>query len=217
MPEIQLSEIGNNPSLVDYLKNYISSVDLSEPTEVKPDEFVFSKNTKKPALEIVQKDYSTNIDKQIQIIATNIAMKFFDLSEQKFEAVLQRINLWGYDILLQEFILNYYVIIKNDNRLRYFILLYLEKIIKATQDIIKKELITNMDLFDHTNVKTGDLVELTHKLAKKEEELLALKPEQLNIDNSTEIFSSDKIKLLKTEILKDLKEKNADLEELTFI
>ena len=42
-------------------------------------------------------------------------MKFFELSDEKFTEVLRRISLWGYDVCLEEFILEYYLAIKKDN------------------------------------------------------------------------------------------------------
>lgn len=121
--------------------------------------------------------------------------------------------LWGYDLCLEEFILNYYLIIKKDNRLRQFIILHLLKLISRLKNIIEKQLILKMNNFNFKNGEDDELKMLNYKLAEKEAKLLELNPEKIAEDNSPEIITTDKINSIKNEILNDLKKNNPELEE----
>ena len=151
------NEINNekikNDFLIDRIYNFLQNNKDNLNVELKPNEYSnledndsqFNFKYKKD-LEVIQKDYSTQIDKQLDIISNNIAIKFFELNDEKFQAILERIMLWGYDLCLEEFILNYYLIIKKDNRLRQFIILHLLKLISRLKNIIEKQLILKMNL-----------------------------------------------------------------------
>lgn len=216
----------NQLDLTDKLLQYLNSVNINEPIEVKPSEYVFTqeKMSKKTNIdnidvEVLNKDYSTKLDKQLKNIANNIVVKFFELNDEKFKAVMQRIMLWGYDTCLEEFITNYYLIIKKDNRLRQFVLLHLVKLIKIIKEIIEKQLTVKMNNFNFTNVNDNELDNLTKKLAEKESELLNVNPEKLTKDNTAaeEIVELDDISTIKNEILQELKQNNPELERETWI
>ena len=72
--------------LIDYLK----SINLEDDIEVKPEGNLYTKNTEQK----INKDFVTKVDKQVSIIGQNIVAHFFDLNDQKFQAVLSRINFW---------------------------------------------------------------------------------------------------------------------------
>ena len=79
-----------NTDLTSRLIDYINSIDVSETLEVKPDGNLYIKNTEQK----LNKDHTTKIDKQIKIIGQNIVAYFFDLNDQKFKAVISRIQFW---------------------------------------------------------------------------------------------------------------------------
>ena len=209
-----------NDFLIDRIYNFLQNNKDNLNVELKPNEYSnledndsqFNFKYKKD-LEVIQKDYSTQIDKQLDIISNNIAIKFFELNDEKFQAILERIMLWGYDLCLEEFILNYYLIIKKDNRLRQFIILHLLKLISRLKNIIEKQLILKMNNFNFKNGEDDELKTLNYKLAEKEAKLLELNPEKIAEDNSPEIITTDKINSIKNEILNDLKKNNPELEE----
>lgn len=209
-----------NDFLIDRIYNFLQNNKDNLNVELKPNEYSnledndsqFNFKYKKD-LEVIQKDYSTQIDKQLDIISNNIAIKFFELNDEKFQAILERIMLWGYDLCLEEFILNYYLIIKKDNRLRQFIILHLLKLISRLKNIIEKQLILKMNNFNFKNGEDDELKMLNYKLAEKEAKLLELNPEKIAEDNSPEIITTDKINSIKNEILNDLKKNNPELEE----
>lgn len=214
----------NKLDLTDRLLQYLNNVDINEPLEVKPNEYVFTKekrskqeNIDNVDIEVLNRDYSTKLDKQLKNIGNNIVIKFFELNDEKFKAIMSRINVWGYSLCLEEFILNYYLIIKKDNRLRQFVLLHLTKLIKIVQEIIEKQLTIKINSFDFTNVNDNELVNLTNKLAKKELELLNVNPEKISQDNSEEIMNLENITEIKNQILQDLKEQNPELEREDWI
>ena len=217
---------GNQLDLTDRLLQYLNTIDLNEPIEVKPNEYVFTQEKKSKQtnidnvdIEVLNKDYSTKLDKQLKNIGNNIVVKFFELNDEKFKAIMSRITLWGYELCLEEFITNYYLIIKKDNRLRQFVLLHLTKLIKIVKEIIEKQLTVKMHKFDFTNVNDNELKTLTDKLAEKESELLSVNPEKLTQDNNIaeEPINLDEVASIKNEILQDLKNNNPELERQTWI
>ena len=125
-------------------------------------------------------------------------------------------NLWGYEITLEQFILRYYIVIKNDNRLRQFIILYLSKIIRAVKNIIELQLINRMHQFNFVNKFDKELENLEYDLAKKETELLKVNPKDQEdiLDNPPEFFKDEnEVLSFKEQILADLKAKNPELED----
>lgn len=146
-------------------------------------------------------------------------MKFFELDKDKFNAVLQRIRIWGYDVCLEEFITEYYLEIKQDNMLRQFVLLHLDKLIIRLKDIIEMQLLEHINNFDFTNANTEkELRDLANDLGEKESKLLSINPEKLVEDNSDDIIADDNdMQNIKDEILADLRKANPELETNNWI
>lgn len=83
----------------DNLMKYLDSLDPNEKLELKPDEYFYTLvqdkyDTHKEKTETLNRDYATQLDKQLDILSNNIAVKFFELNDDKFQAVMKRINLW---------------------------------------------------------------------------------------------------------------------------
>lgn len=213
------NNIEKDKTLTSRLLQYLNTININEPLEVKPTDYVYT-DTDKPKeenidnvdIEVLNRDYNTQLDKQLKNVGNNIVVKFFELNDQKFKAVMNRILLWGYELCLEEFITNYYLIIKKDNRLRQFVILHLSKLIKIVKEIIEKQLTIKMHNVDFTNTNDSELKTLTNKLAEKEMELLSVNPEKLTQDTSEDIINSENIIDIKNQILQDLKENNPELE-----
>jgi hypothetical protein len=84
---------GQNADLSDRLLEYLKYNNSIDDLEVKPDEYFYTQKDKE-TVEKVNKDYSTKLDKQLDIISKNIVIKFFELNDEKFQAVMKRIALW---------------------------------------------------------------------------------------------------------------------------
>lgn len=168
-------------------------------------------------LEIVKKQSSTKLRNQINLIANNIAIKLFQLNNEKFLAVISRMNLWGYQICLEQFILRYYLVIKNDNRLRQFIILYLPKIIKQVKNTIQSQLLSKSTKFNFINPYDKQLENLQYQLKKKQAELLKIDTDKMKentqIDSTDILSDQQQVLSFKEQILKDLQAKNPELEE----
>lgn len=210
MYNTQASE--NKHNLIEKLVNFLKETDLNEPLEVKPADEFYSIEPQRDDVEKITKDYATELDKQLDVICQNIAIRFFELNDEKFQAIMQRIELWGYELCLEEFILNYYLIIKKDNRLRQFVLLHLPKLITMLKDKIQVELTTKMYEFDFKNTNSSDLDNLHNQLKEKEQELLQVQPEKLAEDTAEEVVTTEKLNTIRAEILSDLREANPELE-----
>ena len=113
---------------------------------------------------------------------------------------------------VEEFIINYYLVIKKDNSLRQFILLHLSKVISEVCNIIETQLFEKMHTFTFMNNKSTEIMDLTHELAKKEEQLLKINPEKIADDNTEVLVKADKVESVKDKILNDLKASNPELE-----
>ena len=125
-------------------------------------------------------------------------MKFFELSDEKFTEVLRRISLWGYDVCLEEFILEYYLAIKKDNLLRQFVILHLDKLVGRLQNIIEDKFYKGINKFNFSDIKDQkSLQNLQNKLADKEAELLSIQPEKLAEDTTDEILETEDLTRIK--------------------
>lgn len=148
--------------------------------QLKPDEFEnnidgdnedFSAFDDKESqdLEQYKKDYSSRIDKQINIISQNIMTSLFGLNNQKFTAFMSRYNVWGFDLTMQQFIDNFYLVVKTDNMLRQFVLDHKDKLIKTTREVMQKYLITHMSDFRFRQTRTDyNRKKLMDKLKKNQ-------------------------------------------------
>lgn len=85
-----------NAVLIDSLLKYLKETDLNEELEIKPDEHIYTQETDnlKKKTEELNRDNSTELDKQLINVGNNIAIKFFELDDTKFQAVMQRMSLW---------------------------------------------------------------------------------------------------------------------------
>jgi hypothetical protein len=202
----------NKHSLIERLVRFIQETDLNEPLEFKPTTEFYSKGNQKKDEEKLHYDYAMEIDKQLTNIGENIAVKFFELSDEKFQAVMKRIKFWGYELCLEEFILNYYLVIKKDNRLRQFVILHLEKLVSTVKKIIENQLYDKMNDFSFTNSDTVELANLKDKLRENEQELIKVKPEKLADDTAEEIITTEKLNTAREQILADLRAANPELE-----
>lgn len=113
--------------------------------------------------------------------------------------------------------MNYYLIIKKDNKLRHFIILHLNKLINSVKNIIEIQLLTRMNKFSFTNENDNEITVLKQNLAEKENELLEVNPEKLAVDNTEEILNSDDLANIRADILNDLKKNNPELERENWI
>jgi hypothetical protein len=169
-------------------------------------------NTNKNTLELTNQNIG-QFNKQIDIVVHNILVKLFELNTEKFNAVLSRIKVWGYELTLEEFILGYYVKVKRDNRLKLFVQLNLQRIINKLVQYIEHHLLMNINLFDFSSDNTEkDIIELKNEKSKKQKRLIELNPEQLPTALALDIISIDKLDQIKAEILDELKKSNPVLE-----
>ena len=164
--------------------------------QLKPDEFqnhidgdnedfsIFD-NKESQDLEEYKKDYSSRIDKQINIISQNIMNSLFGLNNQKFSAFMSRYNVWGFDLTMQQFIESFYLVVKTDNMLRQFVLDHKDKLIKTTREVMQKYLITHMSDFRFRETRTDyNRKKLMDKLKKN----------QLDINNKLQKRSIEPVK-----------------------
>lgn len=85
-----VNNYNQNTDLTSRLIEYLKTIDINDKLEVKPDGNLYTKNKEQK----LNKDHTTKIDKQVQIIGQNVVAYFFDLNDQKFKAVIGRINFW---------------------------------------------------------------------------------------------------------------------------
>ena len=164
-------------------------------------------------LQTIKKDYSTKIDHQIYNICQNIVFTFFSLNNQKFYAIIQRSKFWGMQLCIQQFIIQYYLYIKQNNRLRQFILLHLNKIVLTVCSIIQAQLIKKINLQDFTSSK-NDLNNMKAKLKQNQDKLKQVTPTDLKQQTKVQIKSEQDVGKMKQDILAQLKKNNQLLEEL---
>ena len=166
-------------------------------------------------LEILKKDYSTDIDKQLYNIAENIVFSLKSLSEDQFKAILDRFLLWGIQQTMEEFIFDYYLIIKKDIDLRQFIVIHMNKLLTIIENILNKQSILRIAKQDFTNNADEEIESLRKKLKEKEKELINVAPEKI-IDKSVPdiIRNENKKQEIRQQVLDDLKAQNPELENI---
>ena len=166
-------------------------------------------------LEILKKDYSTDIDKQLYNIAENIVFSLKSLSEDQFKAVLDRFLLWGIQQTMEEFIFDYYLVIKKDIDLRQFIVIHMNKLLTIIENILNKQSILRIAKQDFTNNADEEIESLRKKLKEKEKELINVAPEKI-IDKSVPdiIRNENKKQEIRQQVLDDLKAQNPELENI---
>lgn len=206
-----------NNLLIQKIKDYVDSTKNIQ-LEKKPNEFQNSENNIKTArtiddeLQEIQKSNETKIDRQLYNVAENIMLSYFSLDTTKFMAVIQRINCWGLQLTLQEFILDYYLFCKTNKYLKQFVLMHLDKLITLVSSMIEKQLITKLNLYNF-NVSNTSLNTLKEKLIQKQKELQKVQPSDLVIDRENQVVDMDKVAQMKLDILNDLKQQHPQLQD----
>lgn len=212
----------NDYNVTDLLYNYIKQVE-KEPLELKPNEFENLENSSSNSnenIETVKKSIGAQVSKEIKIICQNIIKTFLGLNDEKFLACLDKIKSWNFEICMKEFIMNYYLYIKNDNRLRHYIVTHLDQIISTLEDEFEKDILSKISLFNFENNKDEyELQLLKNELKNKLNVMIGIKSSAFNEDapvkeNEIEHLNTSKKNDLRIEITNKLKKENPKLEEL---
>lgn len=175
-------------------------------------------------LELVKKDNASKITSQLQLVAKNIIFKFFELNDEKFLLMLDKIRQWGFEVTFEQFILNYYLYIKRDNRLRTFVVINMARILRILSNEMEDSLIRNMTFMNFTNsIDKRELANLRNDLFLREKLLQDVTIKEFDMSDEEDINTAmDKVNVksgekvdveaLKSEILEDLKKNNELLE-----
>lgn len=201
--------------LLDYIKSTKDQEYQFKPSQHEIDiNKKLSRTNVDAQLETIKKDYTNQIDHHLYNICQNIVFSFFGLESKKFYQAMLRVKQWGLQICLQQFIMNYYLYIKQNSRLRQFILMHLDKIVLTTSSIIESHLIKKMNLQTFSSNNSA-LKMLNQKLKQTQKQLLDLMPQQ-EIKNKVvqPIKTENDAAKLKADILADLKAQNKQLEEI---
>lgn len=211
-------------SVIDQLFQYLNS-SKDEPFELKPNEFenldsnsenINSNNN----IETVKKDYGTSLSREVRIICNNIINTFLSLNDEKFLACMNRIKEWNFEICMREFIMNYYIFVKSDNRLRFYITNHLDHIILILKEEFENNIMKNIHLFNFENNKDDYEIQLLkNELKNKLDVLIGIKSASFNEDapiNEKEIkkLETSEKNDLRIEITNKLRRENPDLEEI---
>ena len=193
--------------------------------ELKPSEFETSNEddeirSSNENIETVKKSTGTLISNEIKIICKNIIKSFLGLNDEKFLACMERIKNWNFEICMKEFIMNYFLYIKNDNRLRHYIVTHLDQILAVLEDEFEKDIISNIKLFNFENNKDEYEIQLLrNELKNKLNVMIGIKTQAFNEDapiakKEAERLNTDKKNELRIEITNKLRRENPALEEM---
>lgn len=207
-------------SITTQLFNYLNEI-KDEPLELKPNEFEnLDKRDENSNVETVKKDTGTIVSKEVRIICNNIIKSFLGLNDEKFLACMDRIKQWNFEICMREFIMNYYIFIKSDNRLRFYITSHLDHIILILKEEFESNIVKNIKLFNFENSKDNYEIQLLkNDLKNKLNVMIGIKSASFNEDapiaekEIVRLNQSDKNDL-RIEITNKLKRENPDLEEI---
>lgn len=207
-------------TLIEQLKEFLDET-KNETLELKPKDFNENSNDDKSKaqvnkdLEVLEKDYSSDINSQLYNISENIVFTLRGLPEEKFKAVLDRFLTWGILPTMEEFIRDYYLTIKKDADLRQFVIIHFSKILKLTENILNSQSILRIAKQDFTNDNDEEIQILRNKLKEKEKELMNVMPEKFVKDESLDLIRNEnKKQQIKQQILDDLKAQNPELENI---
>ena len=207
-------------TLIEQLKEFLDET-KNETLELKPKDFNETSNDDKSKaqvnkdLEVLEKDYSSDINSQLYNISENIVFTLRGLPEEKFKAVLDRFLTWGILPTMEEFIRDYYLTIKKDADLRQFVIIHFSKILKLTENILNSQSILRIAKQDFTNDNDEEIQILRNKLKEKEKELMNVMPEKFVKDESLDLIRNEnKKQQIKQQILDDLKAQNPELENI---
>lgn len=212
----------NNINITDQLFNYLKETE-DEPLEIKPNEFEnledCSQNSNEN-VETVKKSTGTLVSKEIKIICQNIIKSFLGLNDEKFLACMERIKNWNFEICMKEFIMDYFLYIKNDNRLRHYVVTHLDQILIVLADEFEKDIISNMKLFNFENSKDDYEIQLLkNELKNKLNVMVGIKSASFNEDapvgeKEIDHLNTSKRNDLRIEITNKLRKENPALEEM---
>ena len=207
-------------TLIEQLKEFLDET-KNETLELKPKDFNENSNDNKSKaqvnkdLEVLEKDYSSDINSQLYNISENIVFTLRGLPEEKFKAVLDRFLTWGILPTMEEFIIDYYLTIKKDADLRQFVIMHVSKILKLTENSLNSQSILRIAKQDFTNDNDEEIQILRNKLKEKEKELMNVMPEKFVKDESLDLIRNEnKKQQIKQQILDDLKAQNPELENI---
>lgn len=220
MSEQVFNNAKERQTLIEQLKEFLDET-KDEQLELKPKDFNESSNDDKSKaqvnkdLEVLEKDYSSDINSQLYNIAENIVFVLRGLPEEKFKAVLDRFLTWGILPTMEEFIMDYYLNIKKDADLRQFIIIHFAKILKLTENILNSQSILRIAKQDFTNDNDEEIQILRNKLKEKEKELLNVMPDKFIKNDSLDLIRNEnKKQQIRQQVLDDLKAKNPELENI---
>lgn len=220
MSEQVFNNAKERQTLIEQLKEFLDET-KDEKLELKPKDFNESSNDDKSKaqinkdLEVLEKDYSSDINSQLYNIAENIVFVLRGLPEEKFKAVLDRFLTWGILPTMEEFIMDYYLNIKKDADLRQFIIIHFAKILKLTENILNSQSILRIAKQDFTNDNDEEIQILRNKLKEKEKELLNVMPDKFVKNGSLDLIRNEnKKQQIRQQVLDDLKAKNPELENI---
>ena len=206
--------------LIEQLKEFLDET-KNETLELKPKDFNENSNDDKSKaqvnkdLEVLEKNYSSDINSQLYNIYENIIFTLRGLPEEKFKAVLDRFLTWGILPTMEEFIMDYYLTIKKDADLRQFVIIHFSKILKLTENILNSQSILRIAKQDFTNDNDEEIQILRNKLKEKEKELMNVMPEKFVKNESLDLIRNEnKKQQIKQQILDDLKAQNPELENI---
>lgn len=206
--------------LIEQLKEFLDDT-KNEKIELKPKDFNDVENNDKSNahinkdLETLEKTYSSNINSQLYNIAENIVFTLKSLPEEKYKAVLDRFLVWGIIPTMEEFIMDYYLLIKRNVDLRQFIIIHFGKILKLIENILNSQSILRIAKQDFTENNNEEIQSLREKLKEKEQELLKVMPEKLAKNDSLDLIRNENKKQeIRQQILDDLKAQNPELENI---
>lgn len=210
-------------NITDQLFNYLNEI-KDEPLELKPNEFENldkrDDETSNSNAETVKKDTGTIVSKEVRIICNNIIKSFLGLNDEKFLACMDRIKQWNFEICMREFIMNYYIFIKSDNRLRFYITSHLDHIILILKEEFESNIVKNINLFNFENSKDDYEIQLLkNDLRNKLDVMIGIKSTAFNEDAPIAEKEVERLNVsdkndLRIEITNKLKRENPDLEEL---
>ena len=220
MSEQVFNNAKERQTLIEQLKEFLDET-KDEQLELKPKDFNESSNDDKSKaqvnkdLEVLEKDYSSDINSQLYNIAENIVFVLRGLPEEKFKAVLDRFLTWGILPTMEEFIMDYYLNIKKDADLRQFIIIHFAKILNLTENILNSQSILRIAKQDFTNDNDEEIQILRNKLKEKEKELLNVMPDKFIKNDSLDLIRNEnKKQQIRQQVLDDLKAKNPELENI---
>lgn len=210
--------MNSNNELIDNLYQFIRNTKGQE-LQLKPTDFNYNQDNasiydQKQNLQEYKQKNRTFIDKELKIIGQNIIDSIFGLNDKKYNAIISRMSIWGYELTLQQFIINYYLIIKKDNKLRQFVINHMDKLIKMTKGLMDKELIISMKDFEFSNKNNID--KLQQKKIQNQKKLKEIKLKEIKIKEQgqeSKIQNESEQNNIQQQILQKLKKEHPKLEQ----